>query len=269
MDAPEGRPTWTRRIPALLWCGGMAPFLLSLGFHATGAVPQRIAPPPSRGSLAFDQYAVNLGAIAPTPYAYVRFSFTNVGDETVHIRELKTSCGCLQPRLAQREYQPGESGHFDLRIQTANEPAGPKDEFVRVLYDDPQPRETELTFKVVLPENQVTVRPGVLIVYQFGLQPMVQKIVVTDQRKDGLTITGVDSDIELLTAELEGVEEGADGTRRMTVAVIVPIDVPPNLVQGSVILTTDDPKYSRLVVPVRVQGRPTPLAYPGPILRRN
>ena len=151
MDAPERRPGWTRRIPALLWCGGMAPFLLSLGFHAAGAVPQRIAPPPSRGSLAFEQYAVNLGAIAPTPYAYARFRFTNVGNEAVHIRELKTSCGCLQPRLAQREYQPGESGHFDLRIQTANEPPGPKDEFVRVLYDDPQPQEIELTFRVVLP----------------------------------------------------------------------------------------------------------------------
>lgn len=275
MDAERKIPETSKLRPALLWTGAALPLLISLGVHAAGTAPQPVAPAPRPAGLAFDQYSVNLGPIPPMPYAFARFRFTNVGPETVHIRELKPSCGCLQPQLARRVYEPGESGDFHLRIQTANEKPGPKEETVRVIYEDPEPREVELTFKVVLPENQVVVRPGVLIFYQLGTEPTTQEIVVSDFRKQGLTVIGVESTSKLATAELGPVEQDSEGVHRTRVSVTVPAVVPPGAHHGTLVLTTNDPNYPQLIVPVRIQGRPpTPLAYPGRLttgglLRRN
>ena len=137
---------WTR---LFLYVLAAFPFLISIVFHASGQTaqtPQSTSVPPS---LAFDQYLVNLGPVPvpPRPIVLAHFPFMNRGTQPAVITELIPSCGCLNPQLEKRSYEPGESGEFLLRVVTTREEPGPKEYSVRVLYQDPQPLEVELTFK--------------------------------------------------------------------------------------------------------------------------
>jgi hypothetical protein len=53
------------------------------------------------------------------------FGFANAGKNTIAITDVRVSCGCLAPKLAQRTYGPGERGELqvdlDLRDRTGKQ----------------------------------------------------------------------------------------------------------------------------------------------------
>src|SRR4029077_20650754 len=101
----------------------------------------------------------SLGPVAPSEEVFAHFDFINRGQSAVTITALVPSCGCLQPQMNKKVYQPGTSGNFLVRVQTANENPGLKEYHVAIRYMDPEPREADVVFRVVLPDNQVFVRP--------------------------------------------------------------------------------------------------------------
>jgi hypothetical protein len=236
----------------------LLPFGASLAFHARGPQPQSGPQVVERESLVFQQYLVNLREIEPTREASANFAFTNAGRRPVTITALEPSCGCLQPRLEKRTYAPGESGMFSTRIQTATEKPGPKEYTITVRYSDPAPRETRLTFKVTLPEQQIVVEPRGLIVYQFGEAALVEReIVVTDLRGRALLVTGAQASTPWATAHVAGSDEDADGHHRTRILVTVSEDVPAGRHHGHVTIRTTDPEFSQLVVPLSIERRET------------
>eukprot|EP00913_Durusdinium_trenchii_P013378 g12559.t1 len=132
-------------------------------------------------------------------------------ENPVRITALKPSCGCLAPRLAKREFQPGEVGEIILPVKTPNEASGPREYTVKVQYEDPKPRETLLTFRVDLPEKRITVRPRSLIFYQYGTRSTTRDIFVTDYPRIGLQITKVECnsqyvDVKIAPADVDEYE---------------------------------------------------------------
>ena len=91
--------------------GALLPFLASLGASTVNPTPHKVPQKASRPGLVFRQYMVNLGPVEKKRYAYARFSFTNIGQLTVAVKELIPSCGCLNPRLNKRIFEPGETGY--------------------------------------------------------------------------------------------------------------------------------------------------------------
>lgn len=84
------------------------------GFYLAGQPIQEPAPAPM---LAFDTMEVNMGRIFPdTPIKGV-FHFTNTSDQTVVIKQVKTSCGCTAAGLSKNELKPGESGEVTLEVK--------------------------------------------------------------------------------------------------------------------------------------------------------
>lgn len=256
MKLPMVKLGWRSVVRIALAAAAAVPFGLALVAHAVGPVPQRPQPAaPDRPALAFDQYMVNFGPIEPVGTVAARFGFTNHSGHPVEIRELKPSCGCLRPYLRKHTFQPDESGEFYVRVQTANEEPGPHEYYVDMLYADPQPRDVRLTFKVVLPEQQVTVRPKALIFYQLSGRPTTRELMVTDARgKSGLRLTGVETSSKLVSAVIGPVERGASGIRRIPVAVTVEGRVPPGRHRVLVTLQTNDSDYPQLRVPLRIYG---------------
>lgn len=239
----------------ILWGVALAPFWSALFLQAHPRPACATAQAPPRPALAFDQYLVNLREIEPQPYALAHFRFTNRGTRPAVVRELKPSCGCLKPRLDKREYAPGESGAFFLRVQTANEQPGPKEYFLDLRYDDPEPREVRLTFQVVLPQERVAVRPKALVFYQFGDQPTRQELTVADCRSRTLSVTAVESSSPLVAGFISEADVDPDGTRIQRISVEVAGDVPPGRHRALVTIHTDDATYPRLEVPLLIVGR--------------
>jgi hypothetical protein len=230
------------------------PFLLSLIARAGGVSPHPMTAPPVRAALAFDQYLVDMGEVVPSEEVFAHFGFANAGKEPVTITELVPSCGCLQPQLRKKDYAAGETGHFVVRVQTANQDAGPKEYRVKVRYTDPQPREAEVLFRVVLPDNKVFVKPRALAFYQLNGQPTTQEIEVIDHRPEGLVLQAVRSSTELASAELGDPEVDDQNRLKWRVKITVLGTVPPGRRDGVVTIITNDPDYPRLRVPLVIHG---------------
>ncbi len=239
----------------------LTPFGLSL-WHAAPPTGRPKTERPLR-SLVFEQYLVNLGPVPVRPEHYARFAFFNASDRVVKVKKLEPSCGCLSPRLDKKVYEPGEWGFFFLRVRTANEAPGPKRYTCRVLYEDPEPHEVEVTFKLVLPEQSVTVRPRSLIVYTFSDQPVSKELVVTDVRPRPLRVVDARCTLPFVSVRVQPVKRSADGGQVQKVVVRTE-SVPVGQHRGVVVLTTDDPDFPRIVVPLWVERpeRPTVLGAP-------
>ncbi len=245
-----------RRLPAF---GIALPFVLALAAHFAGPRPGKIAAAPARPALAFDQYLVDLGPVAPSEEVRAHFDFTNRGHSLVTVTDLVPSCGCLQPQMKKKSYRAGESGNFLVRVQTANESPGLKEYTVTIKYTDPEPREVDVIFRVVLPDNQVSVRPRALAFYQLGGQRAApgiepQKIEVTDCRARHLNITRVECSREIADVELEEGEIDGAGHWHGSLKVAVPNRLPPGRVEAVVRIFTDDSQYKVLRVPLIIEG---------------
>lgn len=241
---------WSLLIAALIPCG------LSLVFRVAGAAPQELDDIPVRPALVFDQYLIDLGEIPSEPYAIARYRFTNRGSETIHVKSLEPSCGCLQPRLERREYAPGESGDFVLRVQTAGEPIGQREYFVRVHYEDPQPREVELTFRLSLPERKVEVLPKALVFYQLNGQPSTQDVTIRDYRERPLTVLSADCDSPFVNVDLRTVQTNSEGVTEAVISVLVAGKIPPGRQRALIVARTSDPQYPAIPVPLILEGPP-------------
>ncbi|MFO1020486.1 MAG: DUF1573 domain-containing protein [Planctomycetales bacterium] len=204
--------------------------VVSLGKPQLHAVQKGEKP----GGLVFDQYLLDLRGIPQqaSEVLYFYFSFQNVGTTPVHIAELKGSCGCLQPRLTRENpiYQPGEKGEFRLAIQTANQSRGEQEYTVDVNYNDPEPRSRKVKLKVILPQEQVTVRPRALMIYTTNGEQLTQPqmITVEDPRSSALTVLGARCENKYVDLKLiSGGDRDENGklTAKLQVEVKGPVSV--------------------------------------------
>jgi hypothetical protein len=260
MDAFFRQGAWTTRA---LWVGALFPLVLSLLMQVRGVKARPLVGDSTHGGLAFEQYLVNLGAPAPRAEYAGRFAFRNVGTKPLTIRELLPSCGCLHPRLDKKTFAPGEGGEFYLRVRAANEAPGPHEYSCRLLYDDGQPRESVVTFKITLPEERIEVRPRALVIYQFNNQPTTREIHITDFRNapgerlhERLELLDVRCTLDWVDVVIGEAQFDEQGQRRQPVLVTV-TNVPPGTHDGTVIIETNVEKYAELRVPLRIEGTPS------------
>jgi hypothetical protein len=238
-------------------CVGLAiaPCLWSLVVHAAfPSRPQRLEPA-KRPALALDQYLVDLGKIQPTTEVHGTFVFENRGTETVVIDDVLPSCGCLQPRLSAKELPPGETGAVMLRMQPANETPGRKSYTADIRYRDPEPREVRVTFRVEVPERQMSVKPRALIVYQLSDQPTQHELIVTDTRESPAEVTKITANSPHIAADLIETTDHPEQGRTIRIQVTVAKDVPAGRSEALLTLETTDALSPVLRVPVLLQGR--------------
>lgn len=207
---------------------------------------------------------VNLGDVPARRNHYARFAFTNTGPSPIEIRELQTSCGCLSDHLEKRIFAAGETGELLLRIQTANQNPGKKEYTCRVITGPPDQADifwsTDLVFRVILPEQSVTLNPRALIVHQYTNEPTRHVVRVHDTRSRTLTARQVTCNAPFVTARLLPAsslsEQDTDYGVVEQVEVVVSA-TPPGQHDVVIRVLTDDREFSVVKIPVRVYG-PSP-----------
>lgn len=78
-------------------------------------------------------------AVATAPFQQtqdVTFEFANRGASAVTIRDVQTSCDCLEATLARKTYQPGEAGAIQARF-TVGDRIGIYERVITVVTDEP------------------------------------------------------------------------------------------------------------------------------------
>ncbi|QDU50710.1 DUF1573 domain-containing protein [Gimesia panareensis] len=243
---------WTRR--SLLTLATL-PFILACVAHWAGSRVQKSMAGEPRPALAFETYLVDRGRLKETErVAGARFRFKNLSDQTVTVKELIPSCGCLQPQLEKRVYKPHETGEFILKMETAGESPGQKEFFVDFKYADPVERTARLTFKVELPVRRLVVKPKALVIYQFTPGRTIHPVTVSDYRGGkNFEITSVKSTSKYAKVKL-GELEDKQGLRQQKLDVIVEDLVPAGKHDGLIVIKTNDPDFPELYVPLIIQG---------------
>jgi hypothetical protein len=257
MSAINAETNTTRRTARLCWCGALLPTLLALCWQTGGLRAQASLENRNRPGLAFSQYMVNEGLPEVQPYYYARFAFKNTSDNPITIDELRPSCGCLDPKLEQRVYKPGERGEFHLRVDPTKEKPGPREYFVDVIYKDPQPRSARLTYKLILPERKIEITPKALVFYQLSDSgaSTSQEVVISDYRSRHFEVQGIESSSPLAEATLLATERDDADNLHVKLQVTVAGSVPPGTSRALINVRTDDPTFKVLQVPVLIRGR--------------
>ena len=252
MNVPflKGRRIAARRLLLIAVAG--LPFFASLGFCSIERKPGPLRDSIEHPALVFDQYLVNLGEIHNSARAEAHFRFKNCGSFPARITNVTPSCSCLAPRIEKRAYAPGEISDFTLGVLTTHQTPGPHDYLVTLEYEDPQPRVVTVTFKLVI-RREVTLRPSQLIIYQNGVTETEQKVVLTDMRPKPFRVKTATCRSPLVKVELGKPVDDPEGGRETTVVIRVAAQVPLGGEDCSVILTTDDPHYPHIPVPLRIR----------------
>ncbi|MGD9854439.1 MAG: DUF1573 domain-containing protein [Planctomycetaceae bacterium] len=206
--------------------------------------------------LAFDQYLVNLRDVGLRPIVQGEFHFKNIGAGPLTITRLDPSCGCLKPRLAGdlHTYEPGQRGFFVVGVATANESPGPHTYTIKVHYEDPQPREAVLKFKLTLPERKLSVEPPELAFFQYNGQPSSAVIHVTDYRGGAISVTNAAATVDFIDVEVQEAVPDEHGNRRIPIVLHVPGTVPPGRTRCTLAIETTDAEFKKILIPVLVDG---------------
>lgn len=249
-----------------LLVAGCLPMIAGLVAWARPAAPVSIAAPVPRPPLAFHQYAVHLGEVAPAPYVGAHFDFVNRSMNRVRITGLKPSCGCVVAKMLnpKQEFGPGEFGMFGASIATANEVPGPHDYTITVSYDDGQPHQEIVRLSMTLPQKVVQFEPREVYFYQLNGEPDSRVVHLVDYRDPGekpLEVTNVAllrgneriSD-EIAMATVEATQKAPSGETRIPIRIDVSGDMPPGKMWFSVVLSTNDPEYRLFKLPVEIHG---------------
>ncbi len=98
------------------------------------------------------------------------FVVTNVGDETLTISSIRTSCGCTTAALAKRDLAPGESVNVDATVSTAGF-RGTETRMITVTTNDPI--NTTATLQIV-----VTVSDAAPVVAEISVTYFLERFYV-------------------------------------------------------------------------------------------
>lgn len=241
------------------WVMALCPVSLAIVFHV-GIRPEPLAiASPQLPALSFHQFAVDLRKIHPTTETQATFVFQNRGKQPVQITKMDPSCGCLTPRLQGDSHDgviaPGDHGRIILRMQPANSTPGGHEYTVNVSYTDPEPREVQLTLKLVIPETYMSVTPPALIVYHpAGSQPTITDFTITEGNGKPFDITDVSVNTDLVEAVIGESSRTRDGKFQMTVRTSIAGDLPPGKSQVLLRIATTDLENPELRVPILLQG---------------
>src|ERR1022692_3729673 len=93
--------------------------------------PSRIAcallflwPTLASAQLRFTNPTVDLGELRGGPIYHQRFDFVNDSAKPIEITDFRLGCGCLQPVLEKRIYQPRENGTLLMNVRPLGQRSG-------------------------------------------------------------------------------------------------------------------------------------------------
>jgi hypothetical protein len=106
----------------------------------------------------FKSTSHDFGTVAKAAKTEYRFLFTNTYNKPIHVRSVRTSCGCTTPIIETETVNPGQQGSILARFNTATH-SGARGATVTVTFDQPSFGEVQLQVKGYI-RTDVVFDPG-------------------------------------------------------------------------------------------------------------
>jgi hypothetical protein len=210
-----------------------------------------LAAPP--GPLAANLPPV-VGELKAGPTVGFEIAVSHTGTGRVAITGVEAGCGCVRAAVKQTDLQAGERTVLSFAVNTLTQPAGANTWTATVKYRYLADGAAEFT------EHALPVRVTATVVREITATPPSvslsttgtanTSVVIADTRAKPLTVTAAASSAGYLTATV-----GPAANGKQTIAIAVGADAPAGHADEVVVLTTDDPAYRELRIPVRISKR--------------
>jgi uncharacterized protein DUF1573 len=198
----------------------------------------------------------DLGLVRAGMRLSTTFDFVNDGPLPVEILEVRPGCGCLVASIEPRLLEPGRHGTLTLNANTLGQAAGPHVWTATLrcrLGTETRDLSVRLRATII---TEVSVQPATLTIVTGG--QLTQDIVLTDQRPQPLSITGLKSSSPCLHARL--VEQHRDDQGRWVGRIKLEVldALPAGKHETIVSIFTSDPAYADLQVRVTLIKESSP-----------
>ena len=207
----------------------------------------------------------DFGTVARGAKVEHRFVFTNLYKETLHITEVRSSCGCTKPVVTKREVKSRESAEI-IAVYNTTSFLGSRSAVITVTFGDPFPAQLQLRVKGYI-RSDVVLAPGKV---NFGRvakgKPSEQRITVSYAGRETWEIVDVRTANTNLEAELHETHRGG-GRVEYQLLIRLLGEAPVGFLNDQLAIITNDTRLSR--IPLDVEGKveaevtvsPSPLVF--------
>jgi len=208
------------------------------------------APPCSANSFSqlFRGTSHDFGTVARAAKTEYRFVFENPYNQPIHVRSIRTSCGCTTPIIETETVAPGGQGSILARFNTATH-SGARAATVTVTFDRPSFGEVQLHVKGYI-RTDVVFQPGEV---NFGSllqgESKTLEVLVDYAGKPSWQITGVRCDEDCIRVEREE-KSRQNGRIQYAMTVQLSADAPAGPMEREIVLHTNDRNLT--TIPLRV-----------------
>ncbi len=189
-------------------------------------------------SKMFEDADHDFGTVAKAATTEHRFYFTNPFPTPIHVKSVRTSCGCTTPSIVTENVEPGETGCI-LAVFNTKTHAGARAATVTVTFDKPTFTEVQLHVKGYI-RTDVVFKPGEAM---FGKVPQgkarTQEILLEYAGKPDWQITHAQCNEPYLQV---AVQETSRQSGRINYNLVATLDesAPAGPLQTEVLLHTND-----------------------------
>lgn len=192
----------------------------------------------------------DFGAVARGAEAEFRFEFENTLNQTVRIRDIRSSCGCTTPKITERTIAPGETSSIVATYNTRSF-LGKKGATITVLFDRPTVDEVQLNITGYI-RSDIVFHPGEVALGEVDQADTAeQRISIKYAGRSDWQIVDVQSEndhfeVELIEKERAGTNVGYEMIVRLTPGSAA------GFFRDQLTIVTDDPKLE--TVQLNVHG---------------
>ena len=213
----------------------------------------------------FDKQSHDFGVVARGADVRHRFKVKNIYKETIHISNVRTTCGCSSAKISKNSFVTYEEGYLEVSIDTQRF-SRKKSSSVVVVFDSPQPIEVTLPLEVYI-RTDVVLTPGAA---RFGILDEgvggERKVEIAYAGRDDWAIEKVKTNNKYLSTRVVQKQRGG-GRIKYDLFVSLKPDAPVGSLRDRLTVITNDSKNP--YVPILVTGRveadvtvtPSPLSF--------
>ncbi len=210
----------------------------------------------------FGSTSHDFGTVARAAKTEYQFQFENRSNQTIHVRSVRTSCGCTTPIIVTETVEPGQTGTILARFNTHTH-TGQRQATVTVTFDRPQFTEVQLLVKGYI-RSDIVFNPGE---GHFGtIEEGAEKSISIDLDYAGRSdwkILEVGSGDNFISATSEEISRG-NGRVKYRLDVKLAGNAPAGPLQSELIVKTNDRNMK--TVPLRLLGTIQPTVAVSPQL---
>jgi len=221
--------------------------------------PGQLSPAPAQpigpcGRFTPDEKTFNFGKILSSNSVEHVFKFKNTGDANLVITSASGSCHCTVPQLSKMDYAPGETGEIKVIFDPKGKAAGPVQQRVTVVSNDPTSPTSSLLIEADV-QPIVTIEPKIIAFNQLAKGESRTVDVSVTGRMDGFAVTSIkfDGQGEEIKAEIgkaEPIDMNGEKFFKVPVKIIYPPAKKIERFNRNMIVTTNDSREKEARIPV-------------------